>query len=288
MQQRTWAERVGESINLLMLIFIAFLMFFPFWHIFAVSFSSYDHFLQSEFILWPKTWVADAYDYIFSHSRFMRSIWVTIGVTVLGTLMSLLFTATMAYALSRHFPGHKAIMALVLFSFLFSAGMIPTYLVVRETMLINTIWALIIPGLISSWNLIVFRQFFRSIPEALQEAALIDGAHDLTVFRKIIIPLSKPALATFGLFYAVGYWNAYFNGILYLNKSSLWPIQVLLRQIVIVEDKAALINDQVLSRPPAEMIQMAAILVATVPILFVYPFLQKHFAKGVMLGSVKG
>ncbi|MBP1988629.1 carbohydrate ABC transporter permease [Paenibacillus eucommiae] len=288
MQQRTWGERIGESINLLLLIFIAFLMFFPFWHILAVSFSSYDHYLQSEFILWPKTWVVDAYDYIFSHSRFIRAIWVTIGVTVLGTFLSLLFTTTMAYAMSRTFPGQKAIMMMVLFSFLFSAGMIPTYLVVRETMLINTIWALIIPGVISSWNLIVMRQFFRSIPEVLQEAALIDGANDLTVFWKVILPLSKPAMATFGLFYAVGYWNAYFNGILYLNKSTLWPIQVLLRQIVIVEDKSALINDNILARPPAEMIQMAAILVATVPILAIYPFIQKHFAKGVMLGSVKG
>jgi len=288
MHHRTWGDRVLDSFNAVVLVMIAGLMFFPLWYVLAVSFSTYEQYLRSDLILWPQTWVSGAYRYILDNDRFVRSIGLSIGVTLLGTLLSSLFTTTMAYALSRSFPGRKAILLLVLFTFLFGAGMIPTYLIVRATGLIDTIWALIVPGLISSWNLIVILQFFRQIPSELQESAFLDGANDLTVFSRIIVPLSKPALATFGLFYAVGYWNAYFNGILYLNNAKLWPIQVLLRQIVVVNDPSALVSDQLFVKPPAQMIQMAAIVVATVPILLVYPFLQKYFAKGVMLGSIKG
>jgi putative aldouronate transport system permease protein len=170
--------------------------------------------------------------------------------------------------------------------------MIPTYLVVKETGLINSLWALIIPGAISSFNLIVIRQFFLSIPNELNEAALIDGANELRTFFSIILPLSKPSLAAFSLFYAVGHWNTYFAGILYLSDPAKWPIQVILRQIVIVNEPTAALGQEVMllmeEPPPPITIQMAAILLATLPILVVYPFLQKHFAKGVMLGSVKG
>jgi putative aldouronate transport system permease protein len=195
----------------------------------------------------------------------------------------------MAYALSRSFRGQKTVLFLVLLSFLFSAGMIPTYLIVKATGLLDTVWAVIIPALISPWNLIVIREFFKSIPHELHEAALMDGANDLRIFWSVILPLSKPALATFALFYAVAHWNAYFSAIIYLNNSSLWPVQVVLRQIVVVNDSSTLMGGQMAeSPPPAETIQMAAIWIATLPILVVYPFLQKHFAKGVMLGSVKG
>ncbi len=246
-------------------------------------------FLENDIILWPKEWVTDAYQFILGNSRFIRSIWITILITVVGTLMNLLFTVTMAYGLSRPFYGQKTILFMVLFTFLFSAGIIPTYLIVKETGLLDSIWALIIPVLISPWNLIVIRQFFRNIPEELNEAAIMDGANPFTIFGRIILPLSKPALATFGLFYAVAHWNSYFTGLLYISNPALWPIQVLLRQIVVVNDNTALIEQHALvQQPPAETIQMAAILLATVPILIVYPFLQKHFAKGVMLGSVKG
>jgi putative aldouronate transport system permease protein len=173
---------------------------------------------------------------------------------------------------------------------LFSAGMIPTYMIVKATGLLNTWWALIIPVAISPFNLIIMRQFFMGIPEELKEAAIIDGANDIQIFTKVILPLSKPALAAFGLFYAVGHWNSYFTGVLYLNDPAKWPIQVILRQIVIVNEPNAALgaHEMMESLPPPETVQMAAILLATIPILIVYPFLQKHFAKGVMLGSVKG
>lgn len=290
MLHRTWGDRIADTVNAVLLILIAALMVIPFLYIFSVSFSSMEEFLRRDFILWPEKWVTAAYDYILGNDRFVKSVGITIYITVLGTLLNLAFTSTMAYALSRKFFGQKLFLFMVLFTFLFSAGIIPTYLIVKETHLLNTVWALIIPVLISPWNLIVFSQFFKSIPEELNEAALIDGAGEFRVFWSIVLPLSKPALATFGLFYAVMHWNSYFTGILYLSDPKLWPIQVLLRQIVVVNDTSSLQVEQLVNvqPPPAETIQMAAILLATVPILVVYPFLQKHFAKGVMIGSVKG
>ncbi|SHE13589.1 Inner membrane ABC transporter permease protein ycjP [Chlamydia abortus] len=289
MFHRTVGDRILETVNIVLLVLIAVSMFIPFLYIFSVSFSSMKDFLENDFILWPKEWVADAYKYILGNDRFIRSIGVTVFITVAGTLMNLLFTTTMAYGLSRDFAGQRTILFMVLFTFLFGSGIIPTYLVVKETGLLDSVWALIIPVLISPWNLIVIRQFFRNIPEELHEAAIVDGANPFTIFGRIILPLSKPALATFGLFYAVSHWNSYFTGLIYISNPAKWPIQVLLRQIVVVNDNTSLLEQQTLVQPPpAETIQMAAILLATVPILAVYPFLQKHFAKGVMLGSVKG
>lgn len=289
MLHRTWGDKAVDAVNIVLLAVIAVLMIVPFLYIFSVSFSRLEDVLSSDLLLWPKRWTAEAYTYILGSKSFIRSLLVTGGVTVVGTLANLLFTSTMAYGLSRYFYGRSVVMFMVLFTFLFSAGIIPTYLVVRGTGLINSLWSLIIPGLIGPWNLIVMRQFFKSIPNELNEAALIDGANDIGIYWRIVMPLSKPALATFGLFYAVGHWNAYFNGLLYLNDPSKWPIQVVLRQIVMVNDQMTLTAEQAMQAvPPPETVQMGAIFLATVPILIVYPFLQKHFAKGVLIGSVKG
>jgi putative aldouronate transport system permease protein len=292
MKNRTLADRLVDSLNVVFLTITAGLMLLPFLHIFSVSFSSLQDVLQKDFILWPTHWSFDSYKAIFASNNFIRSIFVTIYITVMGTAVSLVLTTTMAYGLTRNALGQKFILLMVVFTLLFNAGMIPVYLVVKETGLMNSIWALIIPSAISSFNLIVIRQFFLSIPNELNEAALIDGANEIRSFWSIILPLSKPALATFGLFYAVGHWNKYFEGILYLNDSAKWPIQVVLRQIVIMNEATAALGSDVMQQlenpPPPVTIQMAAILVATLPILLVYPFLQKHFAKGVMIGSVKG
>ncbi|AGX06357.1 MULTISPECIES: carbohydrate ABC transporter permease [Bacillus] len=283
-------DKIFDSANSILLIFIAATMIFPFIYIFAVSFSSLSDFLENDLLLWPKEWVTDAYEYILGSDQFIRSLFVTIYITVIGTFINLFFTSTMAYALTRKIHGQRMILFLVLFTMLFSAGMIPTYMIVKATGLLNTLWALIIPVAISPFNLIIMRQFFQGIPEELTEAAIIDGANDLQIFTKIILPLSKPALAAFGLFYAVSHWNSYFTGVLYLSDPAKWPIQVILRQIVIVNEPNAALgaHEMMESLPPPETVQMAAILLATIPILIVYPFLQKHFAKGVMLGSVKG
>jgi putative aldouronate transport system permease protein len=288
---RTAFEKFGDSINGILLFAIALIMLFPFVYVFSVSFSSLDEILRNPLLLWPKKWVPDAYEYIFASKNFIRSLLVSVYLTFVGTLVNLFFTSTMAYSLTRQIYGKKWILMAVLFTLIFSAGLIPTYLVVRATGLLNSLWALIIPAAISPFNLIVMRQFFHNIPEELSEAALIDGAGELQTFRKIILPLSKPALAAFGLFYAVGHWNSYFSAILYINDPAKWPIQVILRQIVIVNEPNAALGAearQMMDIPPPPLtIQMAAVLVATIPILVLYPFLQKHFTKGVMLGSVK-
>ncbi|WP_462409872.1 carbohydrate ABC transporter permease [Neobacillus sp. Marseille-QA0830] len=290
MHHFTRGEKWFDSLNKVVLFIIAVTMLFPFLYIFSVSFSSVADFLKNDILLWPKHWVTDAYTYILGSDRFIHSLLVTVYITVVGTFVNLVFTSTMAYVLTRGIIGQRQILFLVLFTLLFSAGMIPTYMVVKQTGLLNTFWALILPVAISPYNLIIMRQFFLGIPEELSEAATIDGANEIQIFTKIILPLSKPSLAAFGLFYAVSHWNSYFSGVLYLNDPAKWPIQVVLRQIVIVnEPNAALGGHEVMEvLPPPETVQMAAILLATIPILIVYPFLQKHFAKGVMLGSVKG
>ncbi|GIP40898.1 protein LplC [Paenibacillus sp. J31TS4] len=291
MRDKSIGNLVLDTVNYILLALIAAAMLFPFLYVFSVSFSSYKDFLQSDILLVPKTWVMDAYRFILSSPAFPRSLLVTVYVTILGTVVNLFFTSTFAYVLSRPVIGQRVMLFLVLFTMLFSAGMIPTYLVVKETGLLNTIWALILPVAIAPFNLIVMRQFFMGIPSEMNEAARIDGATELQTFWKIILPLSKPALAAFGLFYAVGHWNNYFSAILYLNDPAKWTVQVILRQIVIVnEPTSTLAGGAALmeNAPPAETIQMAAILLSILPIILVYPFLQKHFAKGVMLGSVKG
>lgn len=292
MKLYTRYDRITNGANMLLLSVITLVMLFPFYYIIIVSFTSYDEFVTKELLLFPKKWVFDAYTYIFNTNTFLRSILVTIFVTVVGTLISLLLTTMMAYSLTRKIMGERLFLFMVLFTFVFGAGIIPTYMVVKATQLLDTYWALIIPGAINSFNLIVMRQFFLSIPKDLTEASLIDGANDLQIFSRIILPLSKPALAAFGLFYAVSNWNTYFNALIYISDPAKWTVQVVLRQIVILEQASSLSDGAQMALgqnpPPAETIGMAAVLIATIPILIVYPFLQKHFAKGVMLGSVKG
>ena len=293
MNHKSAGDRIADGINMFLLAAVGLIMLFPFYYMIAVSFTSYQEYVQTELVLWPKRWVTDAYAYILGSDAFFRSVVVTVFVTVAGTFFNLFLTATMAYALSREITGRKVFLMMVMFTMIFSAGIIPMYLVVKATGLVNTYWSLIIPGAVSAFNLIVIRQFFLNIPGELQEAALIDGANDLHIFGRIVLPLSKPALAAFGLFYAVGHWNSYFGAVLYISDPSKWTVQVILRQIVIVEEAMNALNagrDAAMAAnpPPEETVGMAAILLATLPILVVYPFLQKHFAKGVMLGSVKG
>ncbi|KPV58020.1 ABC transporter permease [Paenibacillus sp. A3] len=292
-RNRTWQEKAFGAVNGALLVIIALLMLFPFYYMTIVSFTSYTEYVKTELLLVPTSFVLDAYAYIFQSDSFVRSLGVTVFVTVVGTIVNLLLTSMMAYALSRNILGKRVFLFLVLFTFVFGAGIIPTYMIVSATGLINSYWALILPVAINSYNLIVMRQFFLNIPHELTESALIDGANDLQIYARIILPLSKPALAAFGLFSAVAHWNTYFSALLYLNDPAKWTVQVMLRQIVILSQAGNILSEGVqaargLQVPPAETIGMAAILVSTIPILVLYPFLQKHFAKGVMLGSVKG
>jgi putative aldouronate transport system permease protein len=268
------------------------LAIFPFVYIIAGSFASDAELTERAVFLIPKAFTVAAYEYIFSTDIIMRSVWVSIYVTVVGTIFNLVFTVTMAYPLARRtLPGRNTFLNMVIFSMLFGGGMIPTYLVIRELNLLDSLWSLIIPGAISAFNLIIVKNFFQELPPELEEAARIDGCTELGLLWKIVLPLSKPVLATFTLFYAVGHWNSFFSALLYINNPEKWPLQVMLRQIVMLSQSAAGdVNnmDPGFVKPPDQAIKMAVIVIGTVPILLVYPFLQKHFAKGVMIGSVKG
>jgi ABC-type sugar transport system, permease component len=286
---KTWGNRLFDWINYSLLLIIALLCVLPFVYVLAVSFTSPQEVVKGGIILFPKQWSLTAYEYIFSTNTLWRSMLVSIYITVVGTFINLLMTSLMAYPLAKQtLRGRGPILLGVLFTMLFSGGLIPTYFVVKELHLTNTLWSLMIPSAISAFNLIVLKNFFQQIPDGLEDSAKIDGCNDVGVLFRIVLPLSMPAMATFSLFYAVAHWNQFFNAILYINDNTKWPIQVLLREIVILAQSR--IGDTSMDDVEIQplTIRMAVIVFATLPILVVYPFLQKHFAKGVMLGSVKG
>lgn len=243
------------------------------------------------FVLFPRDIDLTAYRSILSGGVVTRALLVSIFVTGVGTLLSLALTATLAWSLSRRGTvANKQMLLLVLVSLLFAPGLIPTYLVVRQFDLIDSLWALILPTAVSAFNVIVVRAFFVNLPEELIDAARIDGASEWQIFRRIALPLSKAVLAVIGLFYGVGYWNAFFNALLYLNDASKWPLQMVLRTYVIngTEMGTAEMGQAVEAAPPQTTIQMAILVISIVPIVLVYPFLQRHFTKGVLTGAVKG
>jgi len=289
-EDRTLNGRIFAFINYLLLSIISLVTILPVLHVVAGSFTTSAELAVKRFILIPTEWSFEAYRFIFSTDTIFNAMGVSIGVTLFGTLFSMFITALMAYGLARRdLDGRRYIMFLVVFTMLFSGGLIPTFLVVSELNLIDSYLALIIPTAITAFNLIILKNFFQNIPEGLEESAKIDGCNDFGILFRIVLPLSLPAIATLSLFYAVTYWNTYLNAILYLNDSAKWPIQVLLRQIVVLASGMEFGADLDASVPPPEQtVKMAVIVVATLPILCVYPFIQKHFAKGAMLGSIKG
>ncbi|MBB3110199.1 putative aldouronate transport system permease protein [Paenibacillus phyllosphaerae] len=283
-------SRLFQFANVIGLGLLAVVMFFPLYYVFIVSFTDPAQFLTDKTVLYPKKWSLEAYRYLFSTDAFLRSIGNSAFLAVIGTACSLAVSSSFAYALSqRRMFGRRTLLLMVLLTLLFSPGIIPHYMLVRELGLMGSLWALILPALANGWNVLLMKGFFDSIPAELSESAAIDGCSALRTWLSIIVPISLPAMAAFGLFYAVGYWNQFFNALLYLQSAEQWPIQVLLQNMLLSAtntDIAASAADY--TAPPTEMLKMAAVVTATAPILAVYPFLQKHFAKGSMIGSVKG
>ncbi|ULL16676.1 carbohydrate ABC transporter permease [Paenibacillus sp. H1-7] len=280
-----------DIVNYTLLTMISLCCIFPFLYIISVSLTHFSVYVPYEFHLLPEKWSLGAYSYILQSNSFMSALQSTLFITVVGTILNLVFTFTMAYGLTeKKLPHRRWIYGLVVFSLVFSAGIIPTFLLVKELGLMNSYWSLIIPSLTNAWSLIVVKSFMDSLPIEVIESAKIDGCNDLGVFWKIVIPLSMPALAAFVLFFAVAHWNTYFNALMFLTDSKKWTLQVLVKSLVLdnsatVAGMESSIGD---STPPSETVRSASIILAILPILVVYPFLQKHFAKGVMLGSVKG
>ncbi|MFC4808037.1 carbohydrate ABC transporter permease [Paenibacillus sp. GCM10023250] len=286
--------RIFTVCNYLVLGVIGLITLFPLYYVFVVSFTDpHEYSERNGFILFPAEWSLAAYRYLFSTSAFLNAAGVSAFLATAGTALSLIVTSAIAFGLSRkRLRGRQFILVAIVLTLLFNPGFIPPYLVVRELGLINSVWSLIVPVLTSGWYVILMKSFFDNIPVELEEAAMIDGSTDIGTFFRIVLPLSAPALAAFGLFYAVGYWNTFFNAVLYINDYAKVPLQIVLRNMLVDSSTSTggataveMVADQQI---PTQTIKMAAVVISTLPILCVYPFLQKHFTKGVMLGSVKG
>ena len=288
-----WRERAGlpsQIIKVVFLLAIVIVMVFPFWYVLSVSLSSERDLQGANVSLFPQHPSLLAYQTILQGGVVFNALVVSVGVTAIGTLACMVMTTTLAYGLSRtnDVPGSRFVLIVVLGTLLFNAGIIPNYLLVRFLGMLNTYQALIVPGLISAFNLVVVRQFFMNIPADLTDAAMVDGANPFQIFWMIVLPLSKAVLAVVALFYGVALWSDYFHPLLYINNTAMWPIPLVLRLYVL--QGQALSGAQTVGQPlpPATTVQMAVVVLATLPILVVYPFLQRYFTQGVLAGAIKG
>ncbi|MFB8207602.1 carbohydrate ABC transporter permease [Streptomyces sp. NPDC048567] len=281
--------RIGQTAKAVAVVVVVLAVAYPLVGVIGTSFASQTDIIKSSgLVLWPDHPTLDAYRTIFTGGVVSRALIVSVGITVFGTLASLLVTVGMAYGLSRReVTGSRFILMTALFTMLFNAGIIPNFLLVKGLGLYDTYAALVMPTLVSAFNLVVLRSFFMNLPEELYDAAKVDGAGDFRILVRVVLPLSKAVLAVISLFYAVTYWNAFFNSLLYLNDSDKWPLPMVLRTYVLQGqslDSAS--AGEVLA--PQQAVQMAVLVIAVVPILCVYPFLQRYFTKGVLTGAIKG
>ena len=290
----TPGEKVFHYTIVLLLIVSCIVILYPLRYVLSVSVSNPYAVMANEVKLLPKGFNVEGYRRVFKNNDIWTSYGNTIAYTVVGTFFNVLLTAMAAFPLSRpDFYGRKFWMLFFTFTMFFGGGLIPTYLLIQKLKLVDTFWVMIVIGLISTYNMIVMRTFFKSnIPMSLQEAALIDGANDLKIFWTIVLPLSKSIVAVMALFYGVAHWNSFFTALIYLNSRSRYPLQLILREILLQNQLTADMAEGLSSAAEHEYIGLsiryACIIVATVPILLVYPLIQKHFVKGVLVGSIKG
>lgn len=286
------SDRIFDIVNYLLLILSVLICLYPLLYILFASLSEPEQLMAHRGgLIAPLGFSLDAFKIVLSNSNIATGYQNTLIYVVVGTSLNLVMTTIGAYALSiRNFLWKKAVMSLIVFTMFFGGGLIPTFLLVQDLGLYNTRWALILPGAISTWNMIVMKTYFQSIPESLHESAKIDGANDLRILGSIVLPLSAPIIAVMVLFYGVAHWNQYFNALIYLRNRDYQPIQTFLREILIanqMDGMSAAAGDSSTNAISAT-IKYATIMVATVPILAIYPFLQKYFIKGVMVGAIKG
>lgn len=284
-KNKSVGSRVFDVLNYILLGLIGFVMVFPILFVIVGSFSA------TGMIGGFNSFSTDAYRYIFTTNVLARSTVNSVIITVVGTLINIAITSITAYALSKKYlPGRKFFMGCVIFFMLFNPGMIPNYLVVNNLGLLNSYWSLWLPIAISAYNMVIMKNFFQGLPDSIEESAQIDGCNDLQVFTRIVVPISKASFATITLFYAVSHWNSYFNAMMYLDDINKWPIQVWLRQIIVLSVGGFAGSESLseFAKVPSDAVKYAVICVSTLPIVVVYPFLQKYFAKGALLGSVKG
>ena len=288
-------ERIFCVCNYILLTLIALLMLYPILNVLAVSFSNYNKYLKTPWMIWPRRFTTEAYKLVFRNRFFWRSYGNTIIVTVSATLLSLGVTLLFAWPLVRkELKGKPILMTILIFTMIFHAGMVPGYINMKDLHLLNTLWVLILPGAFNTFNCVIMMSFFRELPYELVEAAMVDGGSEPYILTRLVLPLSKPVLASVTLFLAVGNWNSYFGAQIYIQNRDLWPLALTLKEILVSASTAILEAE---SDPGAlsalgneiqsKSIQYATVLISTLPIMCIYPFLQKYFAKGVV-GSVKG
>lgn len=289
-RQTSKDDLIFEGLVMFLLVCVLVAVLIPLWYVVVISFTPYAaNQLQGYTLFLPfNQWTPEAYLQLFSSSAFLQALLNSCIITGLGVATNMLLTTLTAYGLTiKGLPGRNLILTLILFTFLFNPGLIPTYLLVKNLNLLNTFAAVILPGAISVFNLFVMKTFFQNLPSSLREAALMDGANEWQILWRVILPLSKPIMLTIGMFYAVGQWNEFFLPILYLNDSNLMPLPVLLRNILTASGMSDYVGQNALSSTPQDALKMAAVILTMLPMLALYPWIQRHFTKGVLLGSVK-
>ncbi|MDA3732192.1 carbohydrate ABC transporter permease [Niameybacter massiliensis] len=289
-------DRLIQAFIYFVVIALCLAIIVPCINVLALSFNDGADAAKGGIYFWPRVFTLDNYKEVFADGKIMKAYSITIGRTVIGTSLSLIVTSLAAFALKeKDLPGRKLITMMITFTMLFSGGMIPTYIQYKNLGLLNSFWVYVIPGMVGVTNLLMVRTFFESIPDSLEESAKLDGCGYFKTYTQIILPLSKPVIAVVGLYTAVGHWNDWFSGAFYMNSSKLWPVQTVLQQML---SRAMASSQEVTTASQAiaqansavtsDSLKMAAVIVTTVPILCVYPFVQKYFAKGAMIGAVKG
>lgn len=289
MYKKTPGDYIFLGFNGLFMGFILLVTIYPFWFVLVGSVSSVAHIFSQGMLLWPDQVSVAAYKYVLSNPRIPRAFGNSVFITLAGTAISMALTTMGSYVLSKpYLPGRSAMTVFIVITMLFGGGLIPFYLTVRVLGMIDTIWAMIIPSAISTYNMIVMRNFLQGVPRSLEESAMVDGARHLRILTQIYLPLSMPVIATITLFYAVGYWNSFLPAVYFLNKQTYQPIQIILREVLIRSRPEVLQFQDSASAELQENIKMSLVTITVFPIIIIYPFLQKYFVKGVLIGAVKG
>lgn len=281
-------SKIGQVVLFILLTLLSLTVLYPVLHVIAVSFSNNNNVVRGEVGIIPLRPNLEAYKYMFRYNLLGSGFKNSLFILIVGTAISLLVTMMMAYSLARRsLIGRRFLMLMITFTMMFSGGLIPTYIVVVKLKMIDTLWSLIFPCCVSAYKLIVMKNFFEGLPPELNEAARIDGMSKWGILFKIVVPLSLPSLCTIGLFYGVGYWNSYFSATIYLNSRNRWPLQVVLRNLL-ENSVTSEIDAGDSTLIPVEPLKMAVVVFTTAPIVILYPFIQKYFVKGALVGSIKG
>jgi len=280
-------ERTFSVVVNLILIIVGIVSIFPILYVVSMSLTPYGEVVKNGgFLIFPRQISFDAYIHLLKGNELPRAMGVSVFLAVVGTAISLILNLLGAFPLSRKdLQGRTFFLFLIVFTMMFGGGMIPTYLLVKSLGMMNTVWAMIIPGAVATFNLLIMKTFFEGLPEELFEAARMDGAGELKVLVSLVIPLSLPSMLTVGLFYMVGYWNSFFAALYYITNPNLYPLQIVLRKMLMMSTSLESLMEQTL---PTPTLQMAAVILASAPMLIIYPFIQKHFTKGMLIGAIKG